>query len=272
MRRALGVRRAGHTGTLDPFATGVLPVCLGRATRLAALLASGVKGYDAVLRLGFATSTDDGTGQPLGAPLKAAPSQAEVEAACRRFLGEIEQLPPAFSAKRVRGRRLYELARRGEEVARRASRVTIHALEVVEVAGDCVRLRVRCSTGTYVRALARDVGQALGVGGHLTALRRTESGGFGLQAAASWQELADAGGLLLDKIIPINELLPELPSVRVSERGREAVRHGRPLEPAWFEGSTGEAEPIRVVDAAGALLALARPRDERLQPYLVLVD
>jgi tRNA pseudouridine55 synthase len=248
-------------------------VCLGRATRLSALLGTGVKAYDAIVRLGFATSTDDGTGQPLGTPLPAAPSQAEVEAACRRFLGEIEQLPPVFSAKRVGGRRLYELARRGANVPRQAARVTIHALDVVEVSGDCVRLRVRCSAGTYVRALARDLGQALGVGGHLTALRRTESGGFGLTRAASWQELGGGREALLDKIIPVNELLPELPTVRVSERGRVAVRHGRLLEPSWFQGTVGQSsEPVRVLDVDGSLLALARPREARLHPYLVLVD
>jgi tRNA pseudouridine55 synthase len=272
VRRALGVRRAGHTGTLDPFATGVLPVCLGRATRLAALLASGVKVYEAGARLGFGTSTDDATGRPLGQPRPTFLTRDEVESACRRFVGEIEQLPPVFSAKRVAGRRLHEMARRGESVPRRPARVTIHALDVVEVSGDVVRLRVRCSAGTYVRALARDLGQALGVGGHLTTLRRTRSGDFGLERAASWQELAGGAQVVLNKIISINELLPELPCVRVSERGRDAVRHGRALEPSWFEGEPGLAQPVRVLDEQGALLGLARVSESRLHPYLVLME
>jgi len=272
VRRALGLRRVGHTGTLDPFATGVLPVCLGRATRLARLLAGGVKAYDATLRLGFATSTDDRTGVPLGAVVPVAVPLEAVEAACRRFVGEVEQLPPAFSAKKVGGRRLYELARRGETVDRTAARVTIHAVDVVGLSGDCVELRVRCSVGTYVRALARDIGQVLGLGGHLAALRRTATGAFGLAGAAAWEELEPGRPSVLAKIIPINELLPELPAVRVSEQGHQAVRRGRKLERAHLEGDVPQQEPVRVLGADGALLALARFREGGLHPYLVLVD
>lgn len=274
-RRALGLRRVGHTGTLDPFATGVLPLCLGRATRLAAYLSSGVKAYDATLRLGFATSTDDFTGEPLGAPQAVSLRRDEVETACRRFVGEIEQLPPAYSAKKIGGQRLYALARRGEAVERRPARVTVLDLAVVRVAGDEVELRVRCSAGTYIRALARDLGVALGPGAHLTALRRTESAGLGLSESVGWDQLTpeNAAGLR-SKILPMNELLSDWPSVVVTGDGARAVRHGRSLAPEQViePAEPGSQSRVRILDADGALLAIGERREGRLHPHLVLVD
>lgn len=274
-RRALGLRRVGHTGTLDPFATGVLPLCLGRATRLAAYLSSGVKAYDATLRLGFATSTDDLTGEPLGEPQGVSLRRDEVETACRRFVGEIEQLPPAYSAKKIGGQRLYALARRGEAVERRPARVTVRDLVVVRVAGDEVELRVRCSAGTYIRALARDLGAALGPGAHLTALRRTESAGLGLSESVGWDQLTleNAAGLR-SKILPLNKLLPDWPFVVVTEDGARAVRHGRSLAPEQViePAEPGSQSRVRILDADGALLAIGERREGRLHPHLVLVD
>ncbi|HEX6736872.1 MAG TPA: tRNA pseudouridine(55) synthase TruB, partial [Vicinamibacteria bacterium] len=173
VRRALGQRRAGHTGTLDPFASGVLPVCLGKATRLVRFLSEGEKHYRAQVRLGFATTTDDRLGQPLGAPRQVQVAEADLRRALQGLTGELRQVPPAYSARRVAGRRLYALARAGVEVEREAAPCTVHALELVSFAGERLELEVRCSPGTYVRALARDLGEALGVGGHLEELRRT---------------------------------------------------------------------------------------------------
>jgi len=148
VRRALGVRRVGHTGTLDPFATGVLPVCVGKATRLARFLAAGEKTYRATVRLGFATTTDDLTGEALSPPRVVAVTAAEVEAACRDLVGERLQVPPAYSAKRAGGERLYDLARRGVVVERAGVPVVVHSIDVLAVAGDDVDLRVRCGAGT----------------------------------------------------------------------------------------------------------------------------
>jgi tRNA pseudouridine55 synthase len=280
VRRALGERRVGHTGTLDPFATGVLPLCLGKATRLARFLAGGDKEYRATVRLGFATSTDDLTGEPLSAPHSGRPTRADVERALAGFVGCFSQVPPAFSAKHVGGRRLYELARRGEPAARPASTVTVHALEIVDFSDQLLEIHVRCSPGTYVRALARDLGEKFGVGGHLTALRRTRSGPFELAAAMPVEDLGAALGWL----VPMAALLPELPAVWVPESARPLLRNGRDL---GAEGVTRgfpcrPVERVRLVDETGALLALAVPRGfggpgelpsaPVLHPDIVLLD
>ncbi len=257
-RRALGTRRIGHTGTLDPFATGVLVLCVGRATRLARFLAAGEKAYRARVRLGFATSTDDSTGEPLAAARNVEVSAAELDRALAGLVGTFDQVPPAFSARQVAGRRLYELARRGEAVARAATPVTVHALELVSREGDVVELDVRCSAGTYVRALARDLGERLGTGAHLSALRRTRSGGFELAQALSCDHLEDAPAHL----VPLSSLLPELPAVTVGAEGRRRIAHGRPLDPehvlAGFPGAL--VDRVRIVGEDGELLGLAVAR------------
>jgi tRNA pseudouridine55 synthase len=257
VRRALGVRRAGHTGTLDPFATGVLPVCLGRATRLARFLAGGDKVYAAQVRLGFATTTDDETGEPVSTARPVRISRAELEAGVAAFVGTFDQVPPAFSARRVRGRRLYELARRGEATERAATPVTVHALTLGRFEADRLELEVRCSPGTYVRALARDLGERLGSGGHLVALRRTRSGAFDLSRAVPGDTLAGAA----EKAFPLTQLLLDLPLVRVGETGRRRLAHGCDLEPRDVtEGfPLGPVERVRIVDESGALVALAVP-------------
>lgn len=259
VRRSLGARKAGHTGTLDPFATGVLPVCLGRATRLARFLAEGEKAYQATVRIGFATTTDDRDGEPLEPPRAVRLDAAAVRAACASLVGPLLQRPPAYSAKRVAGRRAYDLARSGTPAPLAPVRVTVYALDVTAVVGDLVEIAVRCAPGTYVRALARDLGVALGLGAHLDALRRTRSGGFGLEQAVAWDEIDAAAGRLL----PLRELLPGQPAVRVGAEGRRAVQHGRDLPSDLV--LSGFPEPpapprLRVLDEAGELLALAVPR------------
>lgn len=260
VRQALKVRRAGHTGTLDPFATGVLPVCLGRATRLARFLAESDKSYRATVQLGFATATDDCTGEPIGPRQDARPEPDVVRRACVALTGPLRQVPPVYSAKRVEGQRLYDLARRGVDVARAAVPVTVHELAVIAVDGGRVELDVRCSAGTYVRALARDLGVALGTGGHLAALRRTSAAGFGLESAVRWEDVES--GAAASRIVPLAGALPQLPAVVVTSEGAAAVRHGRDLDRRLV--ATGfPASPVprvRVLDAEGNLLALAVPQ------------
>jgi tRNA pseudouridine55 synthase len=280
VRAVLDTRRVGHTGTLDPFATGVLAVCVGKATRLVRFLAEGEKVYRASVRLGFATTTDDLMGQPLAEPRPVDVDAAALRAACARLVGALQQVPPLFSAKRVGGRRMYDLARQGLPVERQPVPVTVYALDVIASEADRVELEVRCSPGTYVRALARDLGQELGLGGHLVALRRTWSSGFGLDDAVGWDDIAGA------RMVPLSRLLLDVPAVTVGAEGEADLRHGRALGRhrvlAGFP-AVPQAERFRVLDESGRLLALAVPRGfERLgqappvEPFLhpdvVLID
>jgi tRNA pseudouridine55 synthase len=257
-RRVLGVERAGHTGTLDPFATGVLAVCLGKATRLVRFLSEGDKQYRATVRLGFATTTDDLQGEPLSPPRSVSLEPEAVRVACASLTGTLRQVPPAYSAKRQGGKRLYELAREGVAVAPSAVSVTIHRLDAISLDGDRLDIEVQCSPGTYVRAIARDLGEKLAVGGHLIALRRLRSGEFGLDQAVAWEALQRSDV----RIIPMRELLRQYPAVQVGDEGRNAVRHGHDLEPKAVIGDFPAAPParVRVLDASGELVALAVPR------------
>ncbi len=259
VRGVLRVRRVGHTGTLDPFATGVLPLCIGKATRLVRFLSEGDKAYRATVRLGFATTTDDLLGEPLGPPRPVDVTLAAIRQACVGLVGRIAQVPPIYSAKRIAGRRSYSLARQGAAVAREPVAVTVHALDVVHAEADRVEVEVRCSPGTYVRALARDLGAALGTGGHLVALRRTLSGGFGLDDAVAWDDL---GALARQRLRPLSSVLHDLPAVCVGRDGIAALRHGRDLDRSLVIAGFPEAAPprLRVLDESGALLALAVPK------------
>jgi tRNA pseudouridine55 synthase len=282
VRRALGTRRAGHTGTLDPFASGVLPVCVGKATRLARFLAGGEKVYLATIRLGFATTTDDLRGEALGPARAVAVDRRALDDACRALTGALRQVPPAYSARRVGGRRLYEFARRGLDVAREAAEITVHAFEVRGFDGDRVEVAVTCSPGTYVRALARDLGVALGVGGHLLALRRTRSGDFSLEGAVDGASPSPGWERALR---PLGALLPGLPAVQVGAEGAAALRHGRDLTRRLVSSGFPREpqERFRVLDEAENLIALAVPRgfgqtalglgvEPVLHPEIVLLD
>jgi tRNA pseudouridine55 synthase len=260
VRKALGQRRAGHTGTLDPFATGVLPVCVGKATRLVRFVAEGDKVYRASVRLGFATTTDDLLGEPLGEVRPVRLDLAALRAACRQLSGALMQVPPLYSAKRVSGHRMYHLARQGVAVAREAVPVAVHAFDVVAFDHDRVEVEVRCSPGTYVRALARDLGEELGVGGHLAALRRTRTGGFGLEHALAWD---DVPARARQAVLPLSSLLTDMPAVTVDGDGAAQLRHGRDLGRARVLSGFPSADPpprLRILDEAGALLALAVPQ------------
>jgi tRNA pseudouridine55 synthase len=259
LRRALSVRRVGHTGTLDPFATGVLPLLVGKATRLARFLVADEKEYEARVRFGFATTTDDRTGTPLGPPVPFTLEEGRLASALADLTGELLQLPPAYSAKRVDGQRLYSLARAGAKVPVKAVSVRVDRLRIVAIQGDEIDLEVRCSAGTYIRALARDLGDRLGVGAHLTALRRTKSGAFSLDGAVTWEELERVSE---SRLQPLSGILPGFPACLVGPEGREALKHGRDLPRKLVLEGFPEAPPerMRVLDAGGDLLALAVPR------------
>jgi tRNA pseudouridine55 synthase len=266
VRKVLGVRRVGHTGTLDPFATGVLPVCVGKTTRLARFLAESDKSYLAEVRFGFATTTDDLHGERLPGEWHAEGGRIvleadALEAACRSLRGEVLQRPPAFSAKRVGGKRLYQLARDGIVTERPAIAVRIDELTVLRIDADRAELQVRCSAGTYVRSIARDLGKALGCGAHLVSLRRTAAAGVGLAqaipAAALTREQA------LAALVPPARVLPQLPAIRVSAEGRTAARHGRLLTRALLVSGFPEGaapERVRVLDENEELIGLAVPK------------
>ncbi len=230
LRGILKEKRVGHGGTLDPMATGVLPVFVGSATKAVEFAEKGDKEYVAGLRLGVVTNTQDVTGEVLStAPVSAA--QEDLEAVLPRFTGPIRQVPPMFSAIKIKGQKLYELARRGQEVERKPRPVTIHALQVLERTGEAEYLiRVRCSKGTYVRTLCHDIGQALGCGGCMSSLRRTMAAGFTLEDAVTLERVQEGGEALL---LPVDCFFTGCPVLLLtSPKAERLCRNGNPLPAA----------------------------------------
>ena len=284
VRHILQERRVGHTGTLDPFATGVLAILVGRATRLAQFLSGVEKEYEAVIRLGFATDTGDLTGKPVPSTEEGSqtagqttgnPGQTwtreQIEGALESLRGEIDQVPPMYSAKKQGGRKLYELARRGEEVERKPVTVCIYRFEAINLAGKPTaellkdnrdgtfdfEVRVECSTGTYIRTLAEDFGKQLGVGAHLAELRRTRVGDFQVQQANTLEQLkVHFAEESLGKILfPPDEALARLPYVDLSGDEVPRVRNGLSVkvpQAVWNDG-----ERVRMRDEKGNLIAVA---------------
>lgn len=226
VRRKLKVEKVGHTGTLDPMATGVLPLVLGRGTKLARYLTGADKSYRATLRLGITTRTLDAEGEVV--QVRDVPEQldaATLEAALVPLRGHIDQVPPMFSAKKVDGKKLYQLARKGVEIERVAKPVTVHELRLVRCAPPELVLDVTCSAGTYVRVLAQDIGEALGCGAHLAALRRTAAGQFDLSQAITLDALVTDPSLLQEHLVPLHRALKDLPRIDVGpELGRMVLR------------------------------------------------
>jgi len=317
VRRMLGEKRVGHTGTLDPFATGVLVLLVGRATRLAQFLAGAEKEYEATIRLGYSTTTGDLTGErrdfgnagaasdaandgertseaanadaeanevvdvavdvseivsgggETNAPDCATLERARVESALAGLRGEIDQVPPMYSAKKVGGKKLYELARRGEEIERKAVRVSVREFEIVSDEkgafllrnedGTCdMRARVVCSAGTYVRALGESLGEALGTGAHLAALRRTRAGEFRAGIAVTLDELqmvVEAGGAR-EILTPLESALPHLPSAHLSAEESRRARHGAAVRARDPAEGLSEGAHVLMFDERGALLAV----------------
>lgn len=261
VRRALGTRKVGHAGTLDPMATGVLVIGVERATRLLGHLALRDKRYLATMRLGSTTVTDDAEGEHVSSAdpgVLAAVTDDEVSAALQALVGRIAQRPSAVSAVKVAGRRAYDRVRAGEDVELEPRQVEITRMDVIDVrrsgSGIDVDLDVECSTGTYVRAIARDVGAALGVGGHLTALRRTRVGTFGIDQAVNPEEVDESA------IVPMSDVAAtSFPVWRLaSDEEASAVTNGRRIP---WAGPAGPPAPVAVLDAAGDFLALAQDED-----------
>ncbi len=293
-RGLLQQSRVGHTGTLDPFATGVLVLLFGRATRLAQFLSGAEKEYEAVIRFGYATDTGDFTGKPITDPsertfdgLTQVWSGQEIEAALESLRGEIDQVPPMYSAKKRGGKKFYEYARRGEQVERIPVRVTVRAFEVVSFSDELLRnnadgtvdlaVRVVCSAGTYIRTLAESLGNQLGVGAHLAELRRTRAGNFHISEAVRLEQLKEK---VVEKSLgtvlrPPDEALSHMPFVCLSASDGKRVRHGMavPIE-QHSGGIPADGENIRIRDDTEQLVAIAcyDARSKSLRPRIVIAS
>ncbi|PKL74256.1 MAG: tRNA pseudouridine(55) synthase TruB [Candidatus Melainabacteria bacterium HGW-Melainabacteria-1] len=260
-RRLFSAAKGGHTGTLDPLATGLLPLCFGEATKFSADLLDADKTYEAVLKLGVTTDSGDAEGK-VTATSTVNTEKAAILKLLPQFTGDIQQIPPMHSALKRHGRPLYELARKGIEVEREARAVTIYAIELLDFAGDTLMLRVSCSKGTYIRVLAADIGAALGCGAHLTALRRTRVGDLDLDGAVTLAELEglDEAGRMVH-LKPVDALLHTLPVLTVEGEAAQRFSHGNPVDlPSGLSGK------IRVYQS-GRLIGIGEPgQGNRLWP------
>ncbi|AFQ48350.1 tRNA pseudouridine(55) synthase TruB [Burkholderia cepacia] len=270
-KRLLLAKKAGHTGTLDPLASGLLPLCFGEATKFSQDLLDADKTYEATMRLGVRTTTGDAEGDVLDARAVEC-DRAAVEAALARFTGEIVQVPPMYSALKRDGKPLYEYARAGQTVEREGRNVTIHALDLLACELPDVTFRVTCSKGTYVRTLAEDIGEALGCGAHLTMLRRTGVGALTLEHAVTLDALSDADETARDAWLqPVDALLSTFPLVRLDEASAKRFLHGQRLPLSALDPiDATEGERVRVYDAA-RLLGVARKANGVLAPERLVV-
>ncbi|MEW6649137.1 MAG: tRNA pseudouridine(55) synthase TruB [Chloroflexota bacterium] len=267
IRRGTNIRRAGHTGTLDPRASGVLVVLLGPAVRLSEYVSASDKRYQAVMQLGTTTDTYDSDGRVMTTnPVEI--SEQQFDTALQSFIGEIEQVPPPYSAVKVKGRKAYEMAREGEEVDLQPRRITVYSLELLEWAPPEAVIDVYCSSGTYIRSLANDLGILLGCGAHLIGLRRTKSGRFTLRDAVPLRKLREsfASGSWYQYVIPAAEALSDWPSVELTLEQTEAIRHGHRVP-----GKAGIGKMARGISEQGDLVALLEfdPATNEWQPKKV---
>jgi tRNA pseudouridine55 synthase len=266
-RRALGTRRVGHTGTLDPFASGLLILCVGRATRIAEYLTGLDKRYEATIMLGIATDTDDHTGAVVAQADVSGIEQGTVEHALSVLRGRVAQVPPQYSAKKRGGERAYAAARAGRPLELEAVQVSIHRLEITSFHPPLVGLDVHCSSGTYIRAIARDLGAALGVGAHLSALRRTAVGAHGLAGALTLEELAEPGRART-ALEPVLGALAHLPQQPLDDAAAADIRHGRRIRLA----DDPPDAPVVAITAGGALLGIGERSGGVLRPRKVLLS
>lgn len=294
VRRALGISKIGHTGTLDPLATGVLPLVVGRATRLASLLTGAEKEYVARVAFGASTETYDAERVPEGQGARVPggqeedaevrlPEHAQITEALVGFRGTYSQMPPPFSAKKIAGTPAYKLARQQKPVELKPVQVTVTDLELRGYADGVAELRLVCSSGFYVRSLAHDLGQQLGCGAYLEGLRRTRAGSFGEAEAVTLDTIVNDGPAALQRLLPMERLLPDLPSVTLSDDGVRRASHGNDIGPADLQGPLGAAAAsppergstsvrLRLLDRQGGLLGIAEPVEGGfLHPLIVLV-
>jgi tRNA pseudouridine55 synthase len=290
VRRLVGFRQIGHLGTLDPLATGVLVLALGRATRLARFYAGRRKRYTFAVRFGFATDTYDADGEPLSADAAPALDVAQLEAFAAIFTGKIQQMPPSFSAKKIHGKPAHELARKHKPVDLKSVEVEVFEFRLTGLEGSVARFVVECGSGTYIRSLAHDMGKLHGAGAHLAEITRTAVGEFTLDRAVSLQELIEdaKAGKISDRVIRLENLLSELPKATVLPIIEKKIRHGAkfnlPLAqiqpgqataaqgaPAQLDSGDWKPARLRVFSQQGQLIAIAEPVVPRTyQPVLVL--
>jgi len=256
IRNLTRVKKVGHTGTLDPFATGVLPLTMGKATRLTSYYLSSDKTYRGIIRFGFATTTFDRDGEAMGPDLHPALDKARLEEILAGYLGKVRQTQPPFSAKKIQGKPMYQFARKGVMLEGETKEVTIKSLRLLSVAGSEAEFELCCAAGTYARSLAHDAGRDYGCGAHLVRLRRTRSGDFPIECATPMKEedRFHTREFFCARIIPLRELLPELPAIRLSAGDREKIRRGIDLNLLTSAWDAGE---YRLLDEGGELVALA---------------
>jgi tRNA pseudouridine55 synthase len=280
-RRALRERRIGHTGTLDPAATGLLLLCVGKATRLQQYLLAWPKTYRGEIRLGFATTTYDAEGEPTSEPRPVRPFDRELLIELeRRYSGELQQLPPPYSAKKAAGRKFYELARAGEEVPLEPKRVTIHSLALAPSAGDRLGFEVTCSSGTYVRSLAHDLGEALGCGGHLANLRRETIGPWSVARAVAAEVLAQRPQEIVESaFVRLSERILPFPEVTLNPTALDHFSHGQEVVVRDIDETPAPGGTVVVRERGGdlagigvALSVLPRARTLTVTPRMVFSE
>lgn len=279
VRRIFGQKRVGHAGTLDPMATGVLVVCLGKATRIVEYLTSTQKEYRAVMTLGVATDTQDSTGEPIAESDASGLDMEQIKLAAASFTGGIEQIPPMISALKHQGKPLYKHAREGKTIERAPRPVTVYSINVDGFSSEANRaevdLTVRCSSGTYIRTLCADIGEALGCGGMMSKLERTRVGRFTIDQAVTVHDLEQARieDRLAGCVSPMSDALDDMPAVRVDSEGQSRILHGMPV--AATDGLAADTT-VRILTADGDLLAIGAiaeiDGESAVRPRKVLVD
>lgn len=271
MRRIAGTKKIGHLGTLDPSATGVLPLVIGRATRLAQFYTRNDKLYEGVIEFGCSTDSYDSEGTPTSPKVDVQLDREALEAALEQFRGEFDQVPPPVSAKKIGGRPAYELARKQQPVDLKPVRINVFSLEVLSIEGASAKVRVHCSGGTYVRSIAHDVGKAMGCGAFLRDLRRLASGDFTIENARTLEALEELSkdGRLREALIPAGKLLPEIPSEIVDMVTTTQIRNGRDFRTSPFT-VRNDAKYVKAVTSEGELVAIGEFKLPRLyHPVLV---
>jgi tRNA pseudouridine55 synthase len=285
IRNILGTKKVGHYGTLDPLATGLMVVAAGKTTRLFPIYSKKNKTYTGRIRLGFSTDTFDSTGKPISSEKKEFPQKTELLKAMKKFVGEIEQIAPPYSAKKYKGKPLYTLARSKKEFELKPSQISIHFFDLINFAPPELEFRVGCSSGTYIRSLAHDLGQQLGCGAHLSELTRTSIGNYHLDDSFDLEKIRQLNneGLIEEFLIPLELLLPEFPKIILNERGSILAKNGNTIssenilkifrDESYSQDTFQEKEAIfRMFSLEGKFLALAKkiPEKGHFHPFLVI--
>lgn len=273
LRGIVGQKKIGHTGTLDPDAVGVLPVCLGRATKLCDMLTDQDKCYETVLLLGSETDTQDISGQVLHTKDVSQITETDVTQTVESFVGGYDQIPPMYSALKVNGKKLYELAREGKVVERKSRRVELYEIEILEMKLPRVRMRVKCSKGTYIRTLCHDIGQKLGCGACMEALIRTRVSMFQIEDSLTLAQIEEykAAGKLMQSVLPIDQMFTDYRAVTVTEEGERLAYNGNglPEKLVWTEETLPDQEKVRVYDRKGDFIGIYRFEEGRREYTII---